>query len=86
MMLNDEQQAVLNGEAGRALGRAMEALVAYGNAFGARRLVPIKSAHLAGTFGAAPFTAYYSVLARLVAEGVTCEVPTTVNPRPPSHV
>jgi hypothetical protein len=82
MLLDGEQQAVLDGEAGRALGKAMEALVAYGDAFAARRLVPIKSAHLAGTFGATPFTAYYSVLARLVAEGATCRVPTTLNPRP----
>jgi len=75
MLLNGEQQAVLDGEAGRALGKAMAALVAYGDAFAARRLVPIKSAHLAGTFGAAPFTAYYSVLAWLVAEGATCRGP-----------
>ncbi|MFI5395350.1 MAG: aconitase X [Candidatus Binatia bacterium] len=82
MKLGPEQEAILHGEFGRALAKAMETLVAYGAAFGARRLVPIRSAHLAGTFGAAPYRAYYSILEQLVAEGVRCKVPTTVNPRP----
>ncbi len=64
------------------MAKAMQTLVTYGRAFGARRLVPILSGHLAGTFGVGPYKGYYSILAQMVAEGVKCKVPTTVNPRP----
>jgi predicted aconitase len=82
MKLEPEQEAMLRGERGRAMAKAMETLVVYGKAFGARRLAPIRSGHLAGTFGVSPYKGYYSILEQLVAEGVQCKVPTTVNPRP----
>jgi predicted aconitase len=82
MKLEPEQEAILRGERGRALAKAMETLVVYGKAFGAQRLVPIRSGHLAGTFGVSPYKGYYSILEQLVADGVKCKVPTTVNPRP----
>lgn len=82
MKLEPEQEAVLRGESGGAMARAMQTLVTYGTAFGARRLVPIASAHLAGTFGIAAYSGYFAILEQMVAEGVTCTVPTTVNPRP----
>jgi predicted aconitase len=82
MKLTPEQEAILGGGQGRALSLAMKTLVEYGKAFGASRLVPIRSAHLAGTFGAAPYTGYYSILKQLVSEGVKVKVPTTLNPKP----
>jgi len=82
MELEPEQESILRGESGRALALAMKTLVDYGEAFGARRLVPIKSSHLAGTFGILPFRAYYEILDQVSAEGVRVKVPTTVNPRP----
>jgi predicted aconitase len=82
MNLDPQQEAMLRGEQGPALAKAMETLVVYGKAFGARRLVPIRSGHLAGTFGVSQYKGYYSILDQLVAEGVQCKVPTTVNPRP----
>ena len=60
MRLASEQENVLNGESGRALALAMKTLVAYGQAFGAERLVPIESAHLAGSFGVSVYKAYYT--------------------------
>ncbi|MFC1890163.1 aconitase X catalytic domain-containing protein, partial [Thermodesulfobacteriota bacterium] len=82
MKLEPEQESILRGESGRALALAMKTLVDYGDAFGAARMVPVRSGHLAGTFGALSFKAYYEVLDRLVAEGVKVRVPTTMNPRP----
>ena len=82
MRLEPEQESILRGEQGQARARALRTLVAYGEAFGAKRLLPIKSGHLAGSFGAFIFRAYYKILEQLVADGVRVKVPTTVNPRP----
>ena len=73
---------MLAGESGAAMALALKTMVEYGRAFGAPRLVPIKSAHLAGTIGAFPYKAYYRVIDRLVSEGAKARVPTTLNPRP----
>lgn len=82
MHLEPEQQAVLNGESGQAMAMVMKTLVLYGKALGAKRLIPVKSAHLAGSFGAFTYHAYYRIIDQLVAEGIKFKVPTTVNPRP----
>ncbi|MFA6451510.1 MAG: aconitase X catalytic domain-containing protein [bacterium] len=82
MKLEQEHENVLRGEDGEAMALAMKTLVAYGEAFGAKRLVPIKSAHLTGSFGISPFSAYYQILGRLADEGAKFKVPTTLNPRP----
>jgi cis-L-3-hydroxyproline dehydratase len=73
---------MLAGDEGETLGLCLRSLVHYGEAFGARRLVPIKSAHLTGSFRIFFFSAYYELLERLVREGLKVRVPTTVNPHP----
>jgi predicted aconitase len=80
--LEPEQKSLLEGERGKALASAMKTLVDYGRAFGAQRLIPIKSGHVAGSSGASKFKAYYEILDRLRGDGVRVRVPTTVNPRP----
>ena len=82
MKLEPEQEMMLAGEAGKAMASAMMTLVSYGEAFGAKRMVPIKSCHLAGTFGIKIYKAYLNILNQLVKEEVHCKVLTTVNPRP----
>src|SRR5947207_2868872 len=82
MHLTSEQERWAAGQSGAALGLAMRTLIDYGKAFGAKRMVPVKSAHLAGSFGVGFMKAYYDILERLVKEGVRVKVPTTVNPRP----
>ena len=82
LKLDPEQESVLHGDSGEAMALAMKTLVRYGEACGARRLVSIKSAHLAGSFGIVLFEAYYRILERLVADGVRVVVPTTTNPAP----
>ncbi|MBI4862968.1 MAG: DUF521 domain-containing protein [Candidatus Riflebacteria bacterium] len=82
MHLEPEQLSVLHGEAGQAMASALSTLVRFGEVFGARRLVPVKSAHLVGSFGIVFFEGYFGVLDRLADEGARFAVPTTVNPRP----
>jgi len=82
MDLTAEQQAILNGAEGPEMALAMKTLVRYGESFDAQRLVPIKSAHLTGSFAISTYTGYYELLAKLVDAGVKVKVPTTINPRP----
>lgn len=82
MHLTEEQQAMFDGANGPELQLALKTLVRYGAAFGAARLVPIKSSHLAGTFAISGLKSYRELLGRLVKAGITVKVPTTVNPRP----
>lgn len=82
MDLTADQQAILNGAEGPEMALAMKTLVRYGESFDAQRLVPIKSAHLTGSFAISTYTGYYELLAKLVDAGVKVKVPTTINPRP----
>jgi predicted aconitase len=82
MELTCEQQAMLAGAEGPEMARALKTLVRYGETFDAPRLVPIKSAHLTGSFAILSYGGYYELLDRLVDAGVKVKVPTTVNPRP----
>lgn len=49
MLLTDEETAMLNGEKGPAVKKAMDILVALGESFGAERLVPVNNVHMAGS-------------------------------------
>jgi cis-L-3-hydroxyproline dehydratase len=82
MDLAGDERAMLAGEAGPELARCLRTLVRYGEAFGAPRLVPIRSAHLTGSFRIFFYTAYYEILRRLVEAGIRVRVPTTLNPHP----
>jgi predicted aconitase len=82
MKLEPEYENILTGDMGQSMAGAMNTLVEYGKAFGAKRMVPIKSSHLAGSFGIKVYKAYLNILSRFVDEGVKCKVLTTVNPRP----
>ena len=48
MYLTNEEEHILNGEAGETLRKAIEILVALGDIYGADGLIPIKSAQIAG--------------------------------------
>jgi predicted aconitase len=64
---------------GEALEFAMKLLVEVGDAFGADRLVPIKSAHVLAHYSSL-HEAGIELLERLVRRGGRFAVPTTVNP------
>ena len=82
MQLTQHQQSILTGSEGEEMKLALETLVRYGDSFNAKRLVPIKSAHLTGSFAITTYTGYYELLDRLVQAGIRVKVPTTINPRP----
>ncbi|QBY04048.1 DUF521 domain-containing protein [Thalassotalea sp. HSM 43] len=82
MQLTEQQQAILDGSEGPEMAKCLLTLVNYGKAFNAPRLVPIKSAHLTGSFKIFFYTAYYEIISQLVSAGIKVKVPTTLNPRP----
>jgi hypothetical protein len=82
MELTERQAAIRAGADGPVMARCMETLVRYGEACGARRLTPIISAHLTGSFKIFFYTAYYKLVTQLVEAGIRVAVPTTLNPRP----
>ena len=48
MYLTRQEQAMLDGEEGETLRKAIEILVALGDIYGADKLIPVKSAQIAG--------------------------------------
>ncbi len=48
MYLSREEEEIYRGDKGETLRRMMEILVALGDIYGAERLVPIRSAQIAG--------------------------------------
>jgi len=48
MKLTDEEKRMLDGESGQPVKMAMDIVVAIGEIYGAEKLIPIKTAHIAG--------------------------------------
>lgn len=80
MELTPEEEAWLNGAGGPALKRAMEIVVALGQIYGAKRLIPIASVQIAGVSYRNIGAAGLRFLQRWTAEGAQVRVPTTLNP------
>ncbi|MFQ5808291.1 MAG: aconitase X, partial [Armatimonadota bacterium] len=82
MDLTPEDRDILAGEQGPALQRVLSVLVRFGETFGARDLVEIRSAHLVVAGAFILFLKYMRFLREIASEGVQVRVPTTINPRP----
>ena len=84
MILNEEQQAILNGEKGETLKKVMKTLVMYGDAFEAEKLVPITSEynHLVTSFGLKVMAPVYDLMQQLLDADVASEQKFSVDPRP----
>ncbi len=84
MILNDEQQAILDGSKGETLAKVMKTLVMYGETFGAERMVPVTSDynHLVTSFGLKAMTAVYELMDKILEAGVSSKQKFTVDPRP----
>ena len=80
MYLTKEEELVLAGEYGYALQKAMEILVALGDIYGADRLIPIKSAQVAGVSYKNIGEAGIEFLRDFVNSGARVSVYTTLNP------
>ena len=77
LILDDTERALLNGEAGPGVATAMELLVAYSDAIGARSLLPIQGAHVDGCLYHGE--AGLDFVELLLAQGARVRTPTTLN-------
>jgi predicted aconitase len=80
MKLTPEEQAMYNGKYGIAVEKSMEILVALGDIYGAKRMVDISSAQIAGVSYKTIGDAGLEYLEELANTGVKVRVPSTLNP------
>ena len=78
--LTAEEQAMLAGEAGPGVQKAMEIVVALGRIYGAGDLVPIASVQVSGVSYKNLGDAGLGFLEEWAAQGAQTRVPTTLNP------
>lgn len=83
MNLSDEDIEILEGKRGPALQKAMKSIVLYGEAFGAKRLLPLSGpVHLVTSFGIPLLTPVYEMMDELIQSGLSTMQKFTVDPRP----
>lgn len=80
LCLTAEEEAMLAGEAGPGVRRAMEIVVALGRIYGAAELVPIASVQVSGVSYKNLGEAGLDFLEAWAAQGARTRVPTTLNP------
>jgi predicted aconitase len=80
MHLCSEEQAMLVGEMGPAVSKAMEIVAALGRIYGADRLVPVASVQVAGVSYRNLGDAGLEFLAEWANQGARVRVPTMLNP------
>lgn len=78
--LSADEQAALAGEAGPAVRRAMEIVVALAQIYGAERLIPVASVQISGVSYRNIGPAGLDFLRKWADEGARVRVPTTLNP------
>ena len=84
MILNEEQQAILDGKKGETLAKVMKTLVMFGEAFGAEKMIAVTSEynHLVTSFGLKALTPVYELMEKLINEGVVSGQKFSADPRP----
>ncbi len=80
MKLSAEEQAMLAGDSGPGVRKAMEIVVTLGRIYGARRLVPVGSVQVAGVSYRNLGEAGLEFLREWAGQGARVRVPTTLNP------
>ena len=80
MILTSEEQAMLDGDAGRATQKAMQILCALGAIYGAERLIPVSSVQIAGVSYDNLGEAGLQFLAEMADGGGQAKVLATLNP------
>ena len=82
MKLTPEEEGILRGDRGPVLEKTLRSVVLYGEAFGAKRLVPVSGTpHFAMSFGASIITPYYRMQDEIIDSGLRIQRPFTTNPR-----
>jgi len=80
MILTPEEQSMLAGEQGRAAQTAMRILAALGKIYGAQRMIPVRSAQIAGVSYDNLGEAGLEWLTEMADGGGKVRVPATLNP------
>ena len=80
LQLSGEERAMLAGEAGPGVAKAMEIVVALGRIYGAAALTPIASVQVSGVSYKNLGEAGLAFLEAWAAQGARVRVPTTLNP------
>jgi predicted aconitase len=80
LQLTAEEQAMLEGEAGPGVQKAMEIVVALGKIYGASDLVPVASVQVSGVSYKNLGDAGLEFLEQWAAQGARAQVPATLNP------
>jgi len=80
MCLTPEEKAMLAGDLGPGVKRAMEIIVALGKIYGAQELVPVQSVQVAGVSYKNLGDAGLEFLREWAGQGAQVRVPTTLNP------
>ena len=80
MELLQEQQKMLDGEMGEAACQSMEILFALGNIYGAKNMIPITSAQIAGVSYKTIGDAGLEYLTDLVKGKARVRIPSLLNP------
>ena len=84
MNLTSQEQEILNGKQGETFAKVMKTLVMYGEAFGAKKMVPVTSVngHLVTSFGLSVMKPVYELMEKLINEGAISKQPFSVDPQP----
>jgi predicted aconitase len=83
MVLTSEEQAILDGEKGPAMQKAMKTIVAYGELFGANRLVDLDHApHIAMSWGTDVVVPFLEIYQQFADQGIKTYAPFTSDPKP----
>lgn len=84
MELTKEQQALLEGSKGETMAKVMKTLVAFGDAFDAKRMVPITSeyGHIVISFGLGLMKPVYELYDKILSEGAVSSQKFSADPRP----
>lgn len=80
MYLTKEEKAMLEGRDGEAVKLAMEIMVKVGESCGAKRLIPISSAHIVLAMYKSIYDAGVEVCEKFADMGAKFKVPTTLDP------
>lgn len=80
MLLTLEEKEILNGEQGQATQKAMQILVALGEIYGAKRMIPVSSVQIAGVSYDSLGEAGLQYLSDMAEWGGKVRVLTTLNP------
>ena len=83
MELTQEEKDILEGKQGEVMQKVLKSIVLFGEAFGAKRLVPIDGPiHVVTSFGMTGFDAVFAMMDELINAGLKTKEPFTVDPRP----